>query len=370
MERVPIFVTEKEEGRKMLFLIETYYGKPNLQSTLFLEELPKDFGYDSFVFVETPEKATYFLYPHPLLPREDTASAHFHAAKKQAHAFNKPLLVFAGGDLAYRMRVDDVVLLKGSQYRYQLRPNEIVMPHWVEDLGARYPVTVRGKSLRPIVGFCGWVAPSGIVARISYILKNTTWDFFARIPGKGYMVVRKKGLWWRKRVLRALRGKSGIDARFIERRTFSGNAKTIALDPGRAREEYIKNIEESDLILAPKGDANISLRFFETLSLGRVPLLIDTEVVLPLEGVLDYDAFILRVPYQEVDTLAPIVTRFYEGLTDESFVHMQRLARDVFLTRLRYDSFFNYLFRSSLVENAARCAHEATHKDSNRHKVK
>lgn len=355
MERTRVYITQKDTTQPLLFLIETYFGTPDLRNTLFLEHIPHDFGYHSFVFVDAPEDAEYFLYPHPVLPGKDR-TPFLHKAKRSANAHRKPLLVFAGGDLAYRMHIDDVVLLKGSSYKYQLQPNEIIMPHWVEDLGTRYPPSIHKKSKHPIVGFCGWVAPSGIVARTSYLLKNTALDLIALIPGMRHLIVRKKGLWWRKYSLDALKGASDIDTRFIERDTFSGSAKTISLSPAQARTEYIQNLIESDLVLTPKGDANISLRFFEALSLGRIPVLIDTEVVLPLENVLPYNTCIIRVPYQDVDTLAPILSRFYGDLTEESFANMQRSAREVFHRYLRYDSFFNYLFQSSLLQSAAICA--------------
>jgi hypothetical protein len=39
-----------------------------------------------------------------------------------------------------------------------------------------------------------------------------------------------------------------------------------------------------------------SIRFFETLAMGRIPILISDDAVLPLEDQIDYAALILRLP--------------------------------------------------------------------------
>jgi hypothetical protein len=228
------------------------------------------------------------------------------------------------------------------------------MPHYIEDLGTRRSFTVRKKTERPVVSFCGWTGTNSLVSGVKVWLKNTYYTMLSLLPGNGHMVIRKKGIWWRSRAILRLKQDAHVDTRFIERKSFSGSTKTISLDPVQAREEYIENMYDTDFALAPKGDPNISLRFYEALSMGRVPILIDTQVMLPAEDMLDYDSFVLRVPYQDIDRIAAIVVAFYENLTDESFAAMQRAARKAFTTYLRYDTYFNYLFTSAELQRAAK----------------
>jgi hypothetical protein len=103
MEKVRVYITEKEQGKPILFLISTYSSTPDMGSTLFLESSPDDFNYDSFELIDTPEHASYFLYPHPIRNDDEKRSTHFAQAKHAARAAGKPLLVFAGGDLAHDM---------------------------------------------------------------------------------------------------------------------------------------------------------------------------------------------------------------------------------------------------------------------------
>ena len=88
--------------------------------------------------------------------------------------------------------------------------------------------------------------------------------------------------------IKALRECRDISVNFIIRNSYSSHANTIELLAEEARGQYIDNILKSDLSLAVRGDANISCRFYEILSLGRVPLFVDTDCVLPMENVVDY----------------------------------------------------------------------------------
>ncbi len=121
-----------------------------------------------------------------------------------------------------------------------------------------------------------------------------------------------------------------IRTRFIIRRSFSGAHRTIELDPARARREFIDNIIDGDFVLAPKGDGNYSNRFLEVLSLGRIPVLVDTDVVLPLEHVIDYAQVVVRVPMGRVDETPKYVRDFYDALNDREWEERQQKARGDF----------------------------------------
>ena len=189
-----------------------------------------------------------------------------------------------------------------------------------------------------MVGFCGWAAPDGFVGYLKYWLKN----LFT------YPTVFKKGLYFRRRALKALSQSSSIKTNFIIRRSFSGNLKTASGDPTHLRREYIDNIFNSDFILAPKGDGNFSLRFYETLSAGRIPVLIDTDYVLPLESEINYDQVIVRVPYQNINQAGEIINAWYQNLSEEEWLFKQQQAQTLFAEKLRYDQFFNLLLARPL----------------------
>ena len=62
------------------------------------------------------------------------------------------------------------------------------------------------------------------------------------------------------------------------------------------RFEFIRNILSSDYTLCFRGSGNYSLRFYETLCLGRIPLFINTDCKLPFEDEINWrDMFMGRI---------------------------------------------------------------------------
>ena len=151
---------------------------------------------------------------------------------------------------------------------------------------------------------------------------------------------RKKGLYFRRQALAILKKSDKVATNFVIRTSYSGNAKTLTVDAKQARKDYVDNIKNLDFTLAPKGDGNFSVRFFESLSLGRIPLLIDTDCPLPLEEEIGYDDFILRVSHKDLPHIADRVAAYYSSLTPEDFIEKQKKCREVFEKYLKIDVFF------------------------------
>jgi hypothetical protein len=78
----------------------------------------------------------------------------------------------------------------------------------------------------------------------------------------------------------------------------------MAYGPDRQRvlrAEYDELIARSQFVFCPRGDGLSSRRFFETLSHGRLPILVADEAALPLEAEIPYDDFVVRVPERQVE---------------------------------------------------------------------
>lgn len=75
---------------------------------------------------------------------------------------------------------------------------------------------------------------------------------------------------------------------------------------------YYRMIERSRFVLCPRGGGPSSHRFFETLACGRIPVLISDHLRLPLEGVLPWEEFCVRVPEQEFGRAGEYIIDFIE----------------------------------------------------------
>lgn len=338
-------------GEQDVFLVTSWRGKPATQSgdtTIFNKILPGDWGYKGFTLDASPKEAQYILAPHSVRRMDEKGTKYVADMHAYAAQYGKPLIIFTGGDLQHDVFIDDAIVLKGSQYRPLLRQNEILMPGFTEDLIDTWPVTIRNKSERPVVGFCGYADINTALGWAKLYLRNAQLDAQALVTGNRSVRAHKRGIYFRRKAMWLLESDPRIDTRFIVRKTFSGNKKLISVDPARARQEYLENMRDCDLALTPKGDGNFSTRFLKALAFGRIPILVDTDMVLPLEDVIDYSTCVLRVPYTELARLPDIVADFYASLSNEQFIEMQHQARRVFAQYLRSDSFFNYLFGVAL----------------------
>ncbi len=75
-------------------------------------------------------------------------------------------------------------------------------------------------------------------------------------------------------------------------------------DQNKMQAKWTKALNSSQFILAPRGCGLTSIRFFEAMAFGRIPVLIADEAKLPLDWLIDYDDFVVRVPESEIGNVA------------------------------------------------------------------
>lgn len=105
-------------------------------------------------------------------------------------------------------------------------------------------------------------------------------------------------------------------------------------------ELYWAQMRRSRFVLCPRGRGLNSRRFFETLAAGRIPVLISDAVKLPLEGLIDYAAFTVRVPEGFVRFVNEHTDRFLES---HDLGEASRGARTAYLTYFASGRFMDFL---------------------------
>lgn len=295
--------------------------------------------------VATPEEADYILLPHnysSLKSQKSYIIKHGEIAKKHG----KQLIIFWHGDRDDPVVMENAIVFRTSQYRSAIQKNEVMMPAYAEDLLDGKLAARTKHAGNPIIGFCGWAGYKNLKNHIGTAIKNSL------IEASSIVGIRReariKGITYRMKAIKHLNFSAVIEPNFIIRSSYSGHTSTIKTDPEQTRREYIDNLLGSDYALIIKGDGNYSYRFYEALSLGRIPVLLDTECVLPLEDVLDYSQFILRIPHWDLFHLDMIVAEHYRNISDQDFIEMQKKARNAFEKHLRVDAFLRYVTENVL----------------------
>lgn len=259
-----------------------------------------------------------------------------------AEKMGKPLFIFSCGDFTDTIVFDPRVwVFRYSLYRSSMQPRDISIPTSTEEPPAEL-ISTKSKNKSPLVAFCGQGDYQTFKQQIKYHVKVWRWILISFV--KPMARARIIGVYWRKQMMHTCEHSPLVKTNFIVRRSFSANAKSIELDPAQARREYLETTAHADFVLAPKGDGNYSNRFLKTLAFGRIPVLVDTDVVLPLEESIDYDSVIVRVPMEKVSETPEYIRAFYDALSEEEWRRRQEMARDIFQNYLKQDSFFRYFF--------------------------
>jgi hypothetical protein len=109
--------------------------------------------------------------------------------------------------------------------------------------------------------------------------------------------------------------------------------------------ELVDTVLSSDYALDVRGYANASVRLYEILSLGRIPVILDTERILPFSDYIDWSSFSLIVDFRDIHRLPRIISDFHASVTPERLEEMQRTAREVFVKYFRVDAQMPYIIR-------------------------
>jgi len=345
MTKVAIHVPEPIRGIEVHPFFSLHFGDKHRYSILFTNSWPENF-FEKGVQFSKPEISSAIVLPNNFKKINDDIRAYVKKYADLGETLDKPVFLFSHGDFTHKLKFDPrVFVFRYSIYRSIAEPRDIMTPTLVEDLG-RKGVSLRSKGETPVVSFCGQASFSSLRRWVGYFVKNFIWDIRALV--KPVLRARKQGVYWRRKVIHILRNQNLIRTNFIIRTSYSSNVKSIEVEANRARKEFIESIVNSDFVLCPKGDGNYSNRFQETLSLGRFPVYIETDSMLPFENIVDYDSVVVRVPFNRIKELSSTVLKFYKDLTEGEYLKRQKRAREIFEKYLLPDSFYRRIFTEDL----------------------
>jgi hypothetical protein len=169
------------------------------------------------------------------------------------HNITKKVLIFLISDTCLSFNIPNNVLLFRTSIQKSLHTkNEFILPYIWEGIEENYDTLT--KTEKPFVGFCG--------------LNNMH----------------------RYELLNELYNNSYIQTNFIIRDQFwGGNPHFPPLI-----KEFQENIINNHFTVCNRGAGNFSMRFYQVLSIGRIPILIDTDMIFPFEKEIPWDNIIIR----------------------------------------------------------------------------
>lgn len=269
---------------------------------------------------------------------------------KKVEAHNKKVLIFVGHDvLNIRIPIKNAIIFNSAINKSKRPENVFPWPHFFEDFIEKYNngnLNLRKKSEKPIVGFCGYAPPLNttigrekIVGMIK--LAANYLGLLQRFPNRiahSYRARSIIGLMRSKKVVPNFRLKSNFA--FGPDGMNTGNTGESNVD---FRRGFVENILESDYTLCIRGLGNNSIRFFETLCCGRIPVFVNTDSTLPFEDLIDWKNLCVWVEEKDIDNVGDVVQRFHEQISEEDFINLQRKLRSIWEEYLSPVGFFKHL---------------------------
>ena len=266
----------------------------------------------------------------------------------KAVAAGKPVVLFFTGDRSHEaVPFPKAIILREGLYQSRRQAQEFVCPAFAEDLLQQVTqinpsltpgeVVIRPKTDRPTVGFCGLAKPITLNKRVkdlyyhgSMLVSQGNWDFSPYLGEK-----------LRIKAIKRLKSNPDLQTNFIVR----SESVFLGTSPDQQkifRQDYIQNLIESDYILCCRGSGNYSFRLYETLSMGRIPLFLNTDSAFPYDFLQDWQQYCVWVEPKDLKSLPEKVLAFHNALSAQDFIDLQQRCRQFWLEWLSAQGFFSH----------------------------
>lgn len=203
----------------------------------------------------------------------------------------------------------------------------------------------RQKSTKPIVGFCGHATSSTskqVKELIKCLLENG--KRFLQNPLRNDWEPLFASAYERWHLLQTLANATDLNCNFIFRKHYRGGAKNTS-EQERTTKEYYDNLLQSDYVLCVRGAGNFSVRLYETLLMGKIPIFVNTDCLLPLADEVDWKQHVVWVEWEERHLIVEKVLFFHESLNSESFKNIQLQNRYLWSEKLTVNYFLEKIYK-------------------------
>ncbi len=306
---VKVFIPEFEYKAKVLIEIFCHLGDNKIgishQASGWFEK------------VDDPSKSDWILIPAFTSSLScDSGKALFQKSSDLAKKFGKQFGVFSNSDLIVDPGVRDVIIFTPGAYASM--KNQVTLPALLPfdpivkwNQGKWTPAT---EYEVPTIGFCGQATRNPLKAAKD-LIKITSLRVRKSFKNSPYLHIPLfLPAFERGKLLQSLEKSSLIRTDFILRSRYKGGAVT-AEEKNSVEKDFYENISNNLFTVCLRGFGNYSVRFFQTLAMGRIPLVIDTDSRLPFESFISYGDSVIRLPYEKRNSADKILTEYLNSKT-------------------------------------------------------
>lgn len=270
---------------------------------------------------------------------------------KECAALNKKVITFNAGDFGVRIPYfKNLIVLRPSGYKSKFTDNEYALPAFIEDPLQKYfntdKVFERPYQIKAIIGFCGQANLSllNAVKEIFKTLLRNIKCYMGFSKDEPQQLLSTSLL--RASVLKTLQKSKNVKTNFIFRKKYRAGV-TSDKDSHKTTLEFYNNLKDSDYVVCVRGAGNFSVRFYETLAMGRIPIFINTDCALPFHKEINWKRHVVWVEYKERSQVAQKVKQFHDSLSKDDFIDLQLTNRTLWEEKLMMGGFFKRFFNET-----------------------
>jgi hypothetical protein len=305
---------------------------------------------EQFELVDTPASADVYVLTMKWNDYVERGRVDFALrALDDARRLRKPFAVFSEGDSPAHFPADgdDIYVFELAGYQSRRATRVCGMPPIFDDpldAACSGVVQVRDKQDKPSIGFCGQAGSS--LARhaaraLRVQLRMAQW----RLGRIKWEPTPFEHTWFRQRVLETFQRSSAVTTRYVIRAKYRAGVASEASRNDlaeRSRREFVDNVLGTDYTLCMRGGGNFSVRFYEALALGRIPILIDTDCAIPYAKQVEWRRFIPWINASDLAQAPRIVAEFHAKFSPQQFREHQLACRQLWVDRLSPDGFYGH----------------------------
>lgn len=102
---------------------------------------------------------------------------------------------------------------------------------------------------------------------------------------------------------------------------------------------YIENLNTSEFCFCPRGLGNFSIRFYECIYYGRIPVVLDTDIILPFSNYIDWNKYI--VISEKIEELPEKIYNFWKN---NDIIEIQNELKNIFKKYFNDDKVSYYIY--------------------------
>lgn len=242
---------------------------------------------------------------------------------------------------------DHLIFYRMGGFRRQLSSRYRGFPVMLSDhfygLYQTKDIFIRSKKNIPVIGFCGH-AHLGVGKRIKeslVFIKENIKRFFKKPNRKDFEPIFPSA-YIRAKLLNRFEKSHQVETNFIYRPKYRAGAKT-PMEKDATTKEYYENLKNSDYVICVRGAGNFSVRLYETLMMGRIPILFNTDCLLPFDGFIDWRKHAVFIDWNERKTMVQQVLEYHHRLTVEEFSAIQIGNRNLWKNSLSVSGIYGMI---------------------------